>query len=377
LKIAIASYELLPQTGTSARTLGFVRALVGRKHEVTIFGPNGKNLTEVRLAESLGADYIGVCPFAIKPGSAHSMVFALGLLRKLNAISRKSHIDVLQFTDYSMNCFIYPLIKRSLGIPIVSDLHALVSSRSHEPGLDPPLWKWLIFLIYEKLALNFSDAVVTPTEELRELLDRRYQKNISAIPNCVSYLTKNIHSAGSSEKSSEWRIFFHANFLLERSVRELTRLSEIASRIQARGYRLRVFIAGPGTTRLGNLQEPLINLGYVSDPYDFLLNSDLVILPVKDLTMGLHSRLVEAMAAARPIVATKEACCGLFPYLNESGIILCDSVEEMVESACSLLNDRNRMDTLGALNRRLADRLFSPRAVGLSLERVYSTIINK
>ena len=164
---------------------------------------------------------------------------------------------------------------------------------------------------------------------------------------------------------------------MERSRRELARLSEITRRIQARGYRLKVFVAGPGSERLDNLQEPLINLGYVRDPYDFLLNSDLVILPLKDLTMGLHSRLVEAMAAGRPIVATKEACCGLSPYLNESGMIVCSSIEEMVESSCSLLDDRNRRDTLGVRNRRLADQLFSPQAVGVCLERVYSTIINK
>ena len=342
---------------------------------MTILGPNGKDPAEVSLAKSLGADYVGVCPFAIQPGSAHSMVFAVGLLRELKTISRKSHIDVLQFADYSMNCFVYPLIRRSLDVPIVSDLHALASSRSHEPGLAPPLWKWLIFLIYEKLSLKFSDAVITPTEELRELLHLRYHKNVFAVPNCVSYLTKDIHLVGSSERSSEWRIFFHANFLLERSVRELARLSEIAREIQARGYRLRVLIAGAGSEKLGKLQEPLINLGYVSNPYDFLLDSDLIILPVKDLTMGLHSRLVEAMAAGRSIVATKEACCGLFPYLNESGIIVCDSIEEISEAACSLINDRNKADTLGARNRRLADRLFSPQAVGTSLERVYSAII--
>ncbi len=145
-------------------------------------------------------------------------------------------------------------------------------------------------------------------------------------------LAKDIHLVGCSEKRSEsGRIFFHANFLLERSVRELARLSEIAHKIQARGFRLRVLIAGAGSEELGNLQEPMINLGYVNDPYDYLLNSDLIILPVKDLTMGLHSRLVEAMAAGRPIVATKEACCGLFPYLNESGIIVCDSIQEFVE----------------------------------------------
>lgn len=303
--------------------------------------------------------------------------FALGLLRKLKAISRRSHIDVLQFTSHTMNCLVYPLIKRSLGVPIVSDLHGSASVRIHEPGLNRPLWEWLTFVIYEKLVLRFSDAIVTPTEELRVLFDQRYHKNVSVVLNCVSHLKNDAYSLEPPEKRSEWRIFFHANFRLERSARELARLSEITSLMQARGYKLRVFVAGPGSERLRNLQAPIINLGYVTDPYDYLLNSDLIILPVNDLTMGLHSRLVEAMVAGRPIVATKEACCGLLPYLNESGILACDSIEEMADSACSLLNDRDRRHALGTRNRRLANRLFSPQAVGVSLERVYSSIINK
>ena len=81
-----------------------------------------------------------------------------------------------------MNCFVYPLIKGPLGLPIVSDLHALESAQTHEPGLERPSWDWPVRVIYEKLALKFSDAVITPTEELREFLDRRYHKRSLPFP---------------------------------------------------------------------------------------------------------------------------------------------------------------------------------------------------
>jgi glycosyltransferase involved in cell wall biosynthesis len=232
------------------------------------------------------------------------------------------------------------------------------------------------FTIYYEFAVKFSDAIIAPTDELREFFGRRYHKVISAIPNCISYLPTDSYSTKPSTNSSA-KIFFHANFDLARSLRELERLSEVVRRIQARGYMLRVLVAGPGSQRLGNVREPLIKLGYVRDPYLFLLDSDLQILPLKDLGMGLHSRIVEGMAAGKPIVASREACCGFLRYLDESGIVVCDSIDQMVQAVCSLLDDPIRRNEMGVRNRLLADRLFSPQSIGVSLERVYSELMNK
>jgi glycosyltransferase involved in cell wall biosynthesis len=113
----------------------------------------------------------------------------------------------------------------------------------------------------------------------------------------------------------------------------------------------------------------------VKDPYDYLSQSDLVILPVYDKSLGLHSRLVESMATGRPIVASREACCGLLPYLQESGIEVCDSLNQMVESVCSLLDHPDRLTRMGERNGLLARRLFSPEAVGKSLESAYEQML--
>ena len=108
---------------------------------------------------------------------------------------------------------------------------------------------------------------------------------------------------------------------------------------------------------------------------EYLLACDLVILPIKDQTLGLHSRIVDAMMAGKPIIATREACCGLMDYVMESGIVLCSSLKEMEEAALGLIADHDEMKTLGERNKALALRLFSASTVGDALEQAYFSIV--
>ena len=351
-----------------------------------LLGSGNKNLREEILVRSVGAQYVGMNSLSCKPGSARSLTYAAGLIRVLKDAHRTFEFDLVHFVDYSMNLLIYPLLKRSLRVPLVSDLHVQASTREIEPGLRSPLFRWVIYLLYEELALRFSDGIITPTQELQQLLATRYDRSIFSIPNCVSFQ--------SGEESTDHRVparpdklrreldripehlvFFHANFFLDRAIREAVRLMAVVREVRARGYPVELWIAGPGSYRLGNLDEFTLNLGYVSNPFDYLAISDLVILPLKDRTLGLHSRLVDAMTAGKPVVASREACCGLLRYLQDSGIVVCDSLNGMVISTCALLDDPIKRKSLGERNSRLAKLLFSQQAVGLALERAYRAIL--
>jgi glycosyltransferase involved in cell wall biosynthesis len=290
------------------------------------------------------------------------------LIPALKKVRDRFDFEILHFANYNMNALTFPLIRQSIKVPIVSDLHATVS-RNLEPGFQSQsLVPWLANVGYEKFMLSFSDSVITPTVELKQFFCRHFEGMVFPIFNCVTIPV--IHVKTDFEKRN-WTVFFHANFHLGRSVRELARLSEIVEKVSMRGFRLSLSVAGPGSNILDNLGPTVRNLGYVKDPYDYLIQSDLVILPVQDKSLGLHSRLVESMATARPVVASREACCGLFPYLDESGIEVCDSMNQMVESVCSLLDNPDRLARMSERNGRLAKNLFSPEAVGKSLERAY------
>ncbi|HKM77603.1 MAG TPA: glycosyltransferase family 4 protein [Candidatus Bathyarchaeia archaeon] len=380
MKVAIVTYELLPQDGTSARTIGFMRALVSRGHEVIVVGPTARNKIDASLVKSIGAEYSGSLPFACRPGMARSFAFALNLVQTLRTIRKNFDFDIMHFANYNMNSLAFPFVRSSLNRPIVSDLHALASTMVLEPGLQSqPLIFHLMNILYQNMMLKFSDSIITPTEELKSLFAQYYSGKIFAVPNCI-WLPKGDFQRVSNEveKKDEWMVFFHANFIHvgERSIREVNRVAEVLERVRARGFQIRLWIAGPGSDIVPDKGPMVRNLGYVRNPNDYLSRCDLVILPVRDLTLGLHSRLVEALAAGKPVIASKEACCGIVPYLHDSGIQVCESLEQMVESVCLLLSQRDKMIEAGKRNAVLANRLFSPEVVGKSLEHAYSETLN-
>jgi glycosyltransferase involved in cell wall biosynthesis len=364
----MVTYELLPQTGTSARTLGFVRALVRRGHDVLVVGPIKDSAREESIVESLGSSYVGALPIACKPGIPRSLVLTSNLIPALKRIRSRFDFEILHFANYNMNALTFPFIRQSIKVPIVSDLHATVS-RDLESGFQSQsLIPWLANVAYEKFMLRFSDSVITPTAELEQFFGRRFDGSVFSVFNCVRLPGSQVNT---NARKKNWVVFFHANFHLGRSVRELARLNEIVKSVCRRGFKLSLLVAGPGSTIIGNLGPTVRGLGYVEDVYRYLSQSDIVILPVQDASLGLHSRLVESMATWRPVVASREACCGLLSYLQESGIEVCGSLNQMVESVCLLLGDPDRLAKMGERNGLLARRLFSPETVGKSLENAY------
>src|SRR5208337_1594590 len=164
----MVTYELLPQTGTSARTLGFVRALVRNGHDVLVVGTIKDNAREESIVESLGSSYVGTLPIACKPGMPRSLVFASNLISTLKKIRSRFDFEILHFANYNMNALNFPLIRQSIKVPIVSDLHATVD-RNTEPGFQSqPLIPWLANVAYAKFMLRFSDSMITPTVELKQ-----------------------------------------------------------------------------------------------------------------------------------------------------------------------------------------------------------------
>jgi glycosyltransferase involved in cell wall biosynthesis len=88
-------------------------------------------------------------------------------------------------------------------------------------------------------------------------------------------------------------------------------LLEAAALLKARGLRVRYEIAGQGRRRAGleaevarlGLDEQVRFLGFVTDTAEFLAGVDLLVMP--SLQEGLGVAALEAMAAGRPVVASR------------------------------------------------------------------------
>jgi glycosyltransferase involved in cell wall biosynthesis len=100
---------------------------------------------------------------------------------------------------------------------------------------------------------------------------------------------------------------------------------------------------------------------WVEDYPDVLFQSDVFIAP--DRTgPGPKTRIIQALAAGRPVVALKAALEGI-PYENGIHLYECGSAEEMGQRVIELLASEEKRSTMSAKARRLGHSLYAAEVV--------------
>lgn len=121
------------------------------------------------------------------------------------------------------------------------------------------------------------------------------------------------------------------------------------------------------------LNEHLKFLGFRSDVPNLMAEMDMFVLP--STSEGFPLVVLEAMAAGRPVVATR---CGGVEEIIENGLdgVLVPVADsgEIAREICSLLGDRQRAAALGTAARRSVRDKFSVEAMITSYERLYERI---
>lgn len=112
--------------------------------------------------------------------------------------------------------------------------------------------------------------------------------------------------------------------------------------------------------------------GRVPDTRPYLHDATVVVLPVR-AGSGTRLKLLEAFAAARPVVATTVACSGV---AAEPGthVLVADSASEFAAHLVRLIRDPDERRRLGANGRALVEAGFGWPAVVDRLEEVYEEL---
>jgi polysaccharide biosynthesis protein PslH len=115
---------------------------------------------------------------------------------------------------------------------------------------------------------------------------------------------------------------------------------------------------------LANLPGVIVT-GEVPDTRDWLAAADVVVAPLK-LARGIQNKVLEAMAMARPVVASTSAFEGI-DAVRDVQIIVADTALDEANQITSLLNNPARAAALGAAARqRMVERYsWSARLAGL------------
>jgi glycosyltransferase involved in cell wall biosynthesis len=155
-------------------------------------------------------------------------------------------------------------------------------------------------------------------------------------------------------------------------------LLEAAARLKAKGVRLRYRIAGAGSLRqqlerdaasLG-LNDEVEFLGFVHDTAAFFADIDLYVMP--SLFEGLGVAALEAMAAGKPVIASRVGGLAESVVDDVTGLLVAPGDDAQLADAIEKLHrDPARAAALGHHGRERVQRHFSLEQMALSNEAYY------
>lgn len=116
-------------------------------------------------------------------------------------------------------------------------------------------------------------------------------------------------------------------------------------------------------------QQPgVIVTGEVADPREWLAAATLVVAPLR-LARGVQNKVLEAMAMARPVIASAAAAEGIDAVPDRDFLVAADAQAE-ADAAIALLSDAARAEALGKAGRARVEARYSWQVALAPLERL-------
>lgn len=295
-------------------------------------------------------------------------------IRNLRKFIQTQKIDVVHTHGYKANLYGYRAAA-PVGIPVLATCHNWADS-------NVPLW---IYSALDRLALRRFTHVAAVSEGVKASL-RRFgvpERKISVISNGID-----IDALASARPS-----------LREGALRDRRIVGMVGRLVWAKGpeYLLRVareildeipetifVFVGDGPARkdletmarqLG-IEEATLFLGQRDDMPSVYASLDVSVLP--SLMEGMPMTILEALAAARAVVATR---VGAIPQLirsEETGLLVDPgNTEQLRDALLRLLRDGDLRQRLGERGRKLAEKHYSAKAMAQNYIKLYETALIK
>jgi len=213
----------------------------------------------------------------------------------------------------------------------------------------------------EMLAAEGDEIWLISPAEQSALLDRCPGSNIRVVPNGVDC---DAFCALEGEEDP-LRIVFTGHMSVFHNVDAAAYLAESVLPLLRREFpdlRLRIVGAAPSKRIQGLHRPPAVTVtGFVPD-LNLELNRGAVFVAPLRFSGGMQNKVLEAMAAARPVVTTPTVARGLDAHAGRH-LLVAESAENFAVHITGLLSDAPRRRTLGAAARSFVKDRFSWRFV--------------
>jgi len=300
----------------------------------------------------------------------------LKLAFSIREFIKKNRVDIIHCHGYKSN--FYGLLASKGQVPSVTTNHNWLTAH----------WKLKTYCLLDSLWIRFFDRIVAVSNEVkRDML--RYKipgKKIRVIDNgiAIERFEKLVET-----KSMKNQLGFEEKIRIIGTIGNLGTekghiyLLEAAKQILDVVKDLKFLIIGDGRLRkpleekseeLG-IKKHIIFTGQRKDIPELLMAMDIFVLP--SIKEGLPIALLEAMAAKRPVIATR---VGAIPKVIENrdiGVLVePKDIKGLRDAIMNLLNDPGRMNLLA---RKGFDRVcmdFSSDEMGKNYLKLYNELIN-
>lgn len=381
-----------PVDGWRIRTHHLLRALAS-EHEVTLLsfrapGNSGDAVAALgRLcdrvevvgrsqrysARNLLLGLVGRLPFSVLNYRVPAMH------AKLAEIITSTRPDIIHVEDIHMAQYVLPLG----GVPLVLDMHnieSLLLLRYADRQRDP-LRKIYARLTaaklgrYERAAAPAFARVLTCSDlDARHITDRLAYSRVAVIPNGVD-ADRFVPRPGREEPDT--LVFVGRMDYVANHDAMAFFCRSVLPRLWRSVPKARLYIVGHEPSRAIQrlARDPrIVVTGSVPDVAEFVARAAVVVAPLR-YGSGTRLKILEAMAMAKPVVATPLGCEGIDARPGEE-IVVADSPEDQAQALVEFLRDRERREAIGQGGRELALRKYTWTVIGSDLLELYRGLID-
>lgn len=272
--------------------------------------------------------------------------------------------DIIHATDYGMSSYAASI---KSGIPVVAHLH------NNAPWLKNPIYPKNIFFAKQLSNIN---AVISVSDSIQaEFFYRNRMKNKNKVIHNIIDIEKIRKMADENEQLLNSDVLFLGR--LEKAKNPIL-FCEIIKEYSRRYSNVKAVMIGKGELKKDiegyiskyNLQKNISLLGFQENPYKYIKNCRILLMPSRYEGFGLAA--AESLALGKPVLCSGVG--GLKDIVDESCGSVCSRKEQYVMEMDKLLNDKNYYDLKSSDAYKKAEQLGNQDAYIEQIISVYNNI---
>jgi len=303
-----------------------------------------------------------------------SLWYLAEMKKNLVEIISKNKFDVIHISSILMTCY----IKNLINLPVIVDF---IDSKS--------------LYIKREISSSFKRFLIIPKIENQQIL--HYEKKvIKMVKNCIyisridrDYILKYLDSNFNIYivPNGFWeidKVFYNKEKIINSVsfVGDMSYLPNISAMkyfcreifplVQKKIPNVRLYIIGKNPTKFVksfSRYENIIVTGTVDDVYKYLIKTNVFVCPTK-IGSGMNTKILEAMIAGVPVIATSKANEGIWAHDNKE-ILLADNPTDFASNIIKLLSDKKLSNYIVDNAKKLIKSNFNWENIIKELENIY------